>query len=234
MLQSDALKQYYKDLVDQDYVTQVAIYHRRFSTNTMPRWSLAQPMKFISHNGEINTYLGNLNWEKAREGTYDSPIMKDAIKEIMPIINTSGSDSYALDQLVEMLIMNGYSPFKAMMMVMPEAFNNQPAIADKQEIVDFYEYYAGQLESWDGPANITFCDGNYVGANLDRNGLRPARFEITDDGYIYFGSEVGSNQLDQAKVIEKGRLGPGQMFAVDLQSGELLYNWDIKEKVASE
>jgi glutamate synthase (ferredoxin) len=130
--------------------------------------------------------------------------------------------------------MNGDSPFKAMMMVMPEAFNNQPDIVDKPEIVNFYEFYGGHMESWDGPANVTFSDGNYVGANLDRNGLRPARFEITDDGFIYFGSEVGNNQLDQSKIIEKGRLGPGQMFAVDLKTGELLYNWDIKQKVASE
>lgn len=120
------------------------------------------------------------------------------------------------------------------MMVMPEAFNNQPAIVNKPEIVDFYEFYAGQLESWDGPANVTFSDGNIVGASLDRNGLRPARFEITDDGFIYFGSEVGNNQLPQDKVIEKGRLGPGQMFAVDLKTGELMYNWDIKQKIASE
>lgn len=191
-------------------------------------------MKFIGHNGEINTYLGNLNWASAREQVYESPVYKEELKEILPIIDTTGSDSFALDQMVELLVHNGYSPFKAMMMLVPEAYKNQPNLDEKQEIIDFYEYYAGMQEPWDGPANITFSDGNIVGASLDRNGLRPARFELTDDGFIYFGSEVGSNILPQDKVIEKGRLGPGQMFAIDLKTGERLYNYDIKQKIASE
>jgi len=161
-------------------------------------------------------------------------VYKEELKEILPIIDTTGSDSFALDQMIELLVHNGYSPFKAMMMLVPEAYNNQPNLDDKQEIIDFYEYYAGMQEPWDGPANLTFSDGNIVGASLDRNGLRPARFELTDDGFIYFGSEVGSNILHQGNVIEKGRLGPGQMFAIDLKTGERLYNYDIKQKIASE
>lgn len=156
------------------------------------------------------------------------------MEQVKPVLDTTGSDSYALDNLLELYIESGFSPLKAMMMIMPEAYKNQPAIADKQEIVDFYEYHAALQEPWDGPANVTFCDGNYIGATLDRNGLRPARYEITNDGMVYFGSEVGSQIIPQETVVKKGRLGPGQMFALDLKQNKILTNWDIKSEIANE
>lgn len=234
MLIADALANFYKDLRSPDFLTQFALYHRRYSTNTLPRWSLAQPFRTIGHNGEINTFLGNINWARARDGQYESDRLDKIMEDILPVCGTHGSDSASLDNMVELYIKNGYSPQKALMLLIPEAFKDHPSLAEREEVKDFYEYHAGTQEPWDGPANVTFCDGNILGACLDRNGLRPARYEITNDGMIYFGSEVGPNQLSEDRIRKKGRLGPGQMFAVDLNTGEIMTNWELKEKIAKE
>ena len=234
MVLSPDLAKFYKDLTDTDYKTQFALYHRRYSTNTLPRWPLAQPFRTIGHNGEINTFLGNVNWARARDAQYESDKLDEIMDEIVPVCGVQGSDSAALDNMVELYIKNGYSPQKALMLLIPEAFKDHPSLEGREEIKDFYEYHAGMQEPWDGPANVTFCDGNIIGACLDRNGLRPARYEITNDGMIYFGSEVGSNKLDEDRIKRKGRLGPGQMFAVDLKTGQIMTNWELKEKIAKE
>lgn len=234
MLVSDGLEKFYKDLQDPDFKTQFALYHRRYSTNTLPRWSLAQPFRMIGHNGEINTFRGNINWARSRDVQYESELLDEVMKDIVPVCNREVSDSAALDNMVELYIRNGYSPSKALMLLLPEAYNNHPSVESRPEVFDFYDYYAGRQEAWDGPANVTFCDGNILGACLDRNGLRPARYEITHDGMIYFGSEVGSNQVAEDRIKKRGRLGPGQMFAVDLTTGEMKTNWEIKEEIATE
>ena len=230
---SDKLKEFYLDLKDPDYITQFAVYHRRFSTNTLPRWSLAQPFRYISHNGEINTYVGNINWSKARENVYSSEFVDPMMDDIRPVVGTLGSDSAALDNMVELLVISGYSPQKALMLLLPEAYKEHPSFENREDLINFYDFYAGMQEPWDGPANVTFCDGRILGATLDRNGLRPARYDITSDGYVYFGSEIGSNVIPQDKVIKKGRLGPGNMFVIDLEAGEIIPNADIKKRVAA-
>lgn len=148
------------------------------------------------------------------------------------MVGTKGSDSAALDNMVELLVRNGEPPMKALMLLQPEAYNEHPSFSQNEDRVQFYEFYAGMQEPWDGPANVTFCDGKFLGASLDRNGLRPARYEITDDGYVYFGSEIGSNVIPQGKVTKKGRLGPGTMFAINLEKGEILQNKFLKEEIA--
>lgn len=200
MLISNHLAKFYKDLTNTDYLTQFALYHRRYSTNTLPRWSLAQPFRTIGHNGEINTFLGNVNWARARDAQYESDKLDDIMDDIVPVCGVLGSDSASLDNMVELYIKNGYSPQKALMLLIPEAFKDHPSLEGRQEVQDFYEYHAGMQEPWDGPANVTFCDGNILGACLDRNGLRPARYEITNDGMIYFGSEVGSNKIEESRI----------------------------------
>ncbi len=234
MVQSEVLGQFYRDLQDPDYISAYATYHRRFSTNTLPRWPLAQPMRYLCHNGEINTYLGNFNWMVARERTLDHPIWGNAIEELKPIIDPTASDSAGLDSVLELLIQAGYSPLQALMMLIPEAYRNQPELQDHPEIVDFYEFFGEIQEPWDGPALVVFCDGKWIGATLDRNGLRPARYAITRDGLILVGSEAGVIPLPEAEIVEKGRLGPGQMLAVDLEHHQLLKNWTIKQQIAQE
>ena len=236
MVRSAVLDTFYDDLRNPDYVSAYAIYHRRFSTNTLPKWPLAQPMRFLGHNGEINTLQGNTNWFLARQGDLAHPNWVDAkgdrLKDILPILKANESDSATLDHVFELLIETGHSPLEAIMILVPEAYENQPDLRDRQEIVDFYEYYSGLQEAWDGPALLAFSDGKIVGAALDRNGLRPARYMITSDGMVIVSSEAGTVDIPEADIIEKGRLGPGQMIAVDLQTNEILHNWDIKERVA--
>ncbi|MDJ1170816.1 glutamate synthase-related protein [Roseofilum sp. BLCC_M154] len=234
MVRSVILGDFYLDLKNPLYTSCYAIFHRRFSTNTMPRWSLAQPLRMLGHNGEINTLLGNLNWMRTREVEFTSPVWGDRLKELLPMTNRSASDSANLDNVFELMVLSGRTPMEALMILVPEAFHNQPALDDHQEIIDFYEYYAGIQEPWDGPALLVFSDGRYVGAALDRNGLRPARYSLTKDGYIVIASETGSILLDESEVIEKGRLGPGQMMAIDLENHQVLHNWEIKQQVASQ
>jgi glutamate synthase (ferredoxin) len=232
MVRSAVLGEFYLDLQDADYESAFAIYHRRFSTNTMPKWPLAHPMRLLGHNGEINTVLGNMNWMMAREADLHHPAWGDRLETLKPIVNVDNSDSATLDNVMELLVRSGRSPLQSVMILVPEAYKNQPALADHPEIVDYYEYYSGIQEPWDGPALIVFSDGKLVGASLDRNGLRPARYSITRDGYIVVSSEAGVVNLPEADVVEKGRLGPGQAIAVDLERHEILKNWDIKQRVA--
>ncbi len=232
MVRSAVLGSFYLDLQNPDYVTPFALYHRRFSTNTMPKWNLAQPMRFLGHNGEINTLLGNINWFLARQGDLSHPNWGDRIKDIIPVLKPNESDSATLDHVVELLVETGRNPLEAMMLLVPEAYDHQPALKAHPEIVDFYEYYAGLQEAWDGPALLAFSDGKIVGAVLDRNGLRPARYAIAKNGLIVVGSEAGTVDLPESEIIEKGRLAPGEMIAVDLQAGKVLKNWEIKQQVA--
>jgi glutamate synthase (ferredoxin) len=233
MVRSVILGEFYLDLQNPLYQSCFAVYHRRFSTNTMPKWPLAQPMRLLGHNGEINTLLGNINWMAAREPKLTVSGWTDAeLQSLTPIVNTANSDSYNLDSVLELLVRTGRSPLEAAMILVPEAYKNQPALKDYPEVVDFYEYYAGLQEPWDGPALLVFSDGKTVGACLDRNGLRPARYCITRDGYIVVGSEAGVVDLPEAEIIEKGRLAPGQAIAVDFQTNKILKNWDIKQQIA--
>jgi len=234
MVRSEVLGAFYRDLRDPAFISSFAIYHRRFSTNTMPKWPLAQPMRLLGHNGEINTLLGNINWAAARESDLaNSPIWSaDELAALSPLVDQDKSDSANLDGFLELLVRSGRSPLEAITLAVPEAYKNQPDLAEHPEIVDYYEYYSGVQEPWDGPALLAFSDGKVVGAALDRNGLRPARYTITKDGYVVIGSEAGVVPLPEVDIVEKGRLGPGQALAVDLEQGTVLKNWDIKERVA--
>ncbi|MDB9404533.1 glutamate synthase large subunit [Microcystis sp. CS-574] len=233
MVRGEILREFYLDLQNPAYSSQFAIYHRRFSTNTQPKWPLAQPMRLLGHNGEINTLLGNINWMSAREPALETQgWTHEELQSLTPIVNPANSDSYNLDSALELLVRTGRSPLEAAMILVPEAYNNQPDLQNYPEIIDFYEYYSGLQEPWDGPALLVFSDGGIVGACLDRNGLRPARYSITNNGYIVVSSEAGTIPLDETTIMEKGRLGPGQMIAVDLEKGEIKRNWPIKQEIA--
>jgi glutamate synthase (ferredoxin) len=233
MVRSAILAEFYPDLKNPAYKSAFAVYHRRFSTNTMPRWHLAQPMRLLGHNGEINTLLGNITWMTARQANLSHPNWTQAdIDTFNPIVNSESSDSANLDNVMELLVHSGRTPLESLTILVPEAYKNQPDLADYPEIVDFYEYYSGIQEPWDGPALLVFSDGKQVGATLDRNGLRPARYCITKDGLVIVASEAGVVDIPEADIIEKGRLGPGQMIAVDLQTKEILKNWQIKQRIA--
>ena len=233
MVRSEVLGLFYKDLLDPLYYSTFAIYHRRFSTNTMPKWSLAQPMRFIAHNGEINTLLGNLNWMKSKESMLEHQYWRDCYNDLRPITDLNNSDSSNLDAALELMIMSGRSPQEALMILIPEAYESQPILKQFPEIINFYNYYAALQESWDGPALVVFTDGKILGATLDRNGLRPARYTITDSGLVILSSEAGVIDLSTSNIIKKGRLGPGQMFCIDMINNIILDNWIIKQSVAS-
>lgn len=233
MVRSVVLGEFYQDLENPDYISRFAIYHRRFSTNTMPKWPFAQPMRMLGHNGEINTLLGNINWMAAHELNLEIPGWSETeVEALTPVVNSHNSDSYNLDSAMELFVRTGHSPMEAAMILVPEAYQNQPELKDYPEIVNFYDYYNGFQEPWDGPALLVFSDGRYVGACLDRNGLRPARYCITKDDYIIVGSEAGVVPIDETEIVEKGRLGPGQMIAVDLENQEIIKNWQIKQRIA--
>ena len=235
MVRSVVLGEFYQDLKNSDYESAFAVYHRRFSTNTMPKWPFAQPMRLLGHNGEINTLLGNINWMGTREQNLVVPgWSKEELEALTPLVNQENSDSYNLDSAMELLVKTGRSLPEAVTILIPEAYQNQPSLEEYPEIVDFYEYYSSLQEPWDGPALIVYSDGKTVGACLDRNGLRPARYTITKDGYIVVASETGVVDLPEDEVVEKGRLGPGQTIVVDLQTKEILRNWDIKQRVAKQ
>jgi glutamate synthase (ferredoxin) len=232
MVRSEVLAAFYGDLRDERFAVSFAVYHRRFSTNTLPRWPLAQPMRLLGHNGEINTLLGNLNWARASEASLDA-VWGEAAGDLKPVVNAAFSDSANLDATLELLVRSGRPITESLLTLVPEAFRDQPELAGKSEIQAFYEYSACTQEPWDGPALLVFADGRSVGATLDRNGLRPARYCITSDGFVVMGSETGVVELEESRIIEKGRLGPGQMLAVDLEQGRLLRNWDVKQEVAA-
>jgi glutamate synthase (ferredoxin) len=232
MVRSEILGEFYLDLKHPAYQSAFAVYHRRFSTNTMPKWPLAQPMRLLGHNGEINTLLGNIISMKAREADISHPVWQGREAEFKPMVQIENSDSANLDNVFELLVRSGRSPLKSLMMMVPEAYQNQPNLADTPEIIDFYEYYSGMQEPWDGPAMLVFSNGQQVGAALDRNGLRPARYSITSNGIIVVASEAGVVDLPEAEIVEKGRLGPGEAIAVDLTTHEVLKNSEIKQRVA--
>ncbi|KAL3156941.1 hypothetical protein ABBQ38_001200 [Trebouxia sp. C0009 RCD-2024] len=237
MLQSAALGQFYKDLQNEAYTTAFAMYHRRFSTNTTPKWPLAQPMRFMGHNGEINTLQGNLNWVSSREHSLTHPVWEGREEEFLPICNQAESDSANLDHMAEYCVRTGVDASQTLMMLVPEAYQNHPTLLRKYpEVIDFYEYYEGLQEGWDGPALLVFSDGNKIGARLDRNGLRPARYWETDDGMVYVASEVGvlGDVLSNAShIVRKGRLGPGQMVCADLHDGTFKEHAEIAREVAA-
>nr|YP_010903626.1 glutamate synthase [Hypnea wynnei]WCH56478.1 glutamate synthase [Hypnea wynnei] len=233
MVRSEILSQYYLDLSNLMYESNFALYHRRFSTNTMPKWPLAQPMRLMAHNGEINTLLGNLNWMKSKEILLSHEYWHECQQILLPITNYENSDSANLDSVLELFVKSGKSPQESLMILIPESYKNQPALKNFPEIIDFYEYYDSLQEPWDGPALVVFSDGKIVGATLDRNGLRPARYFITNNGFISLSSEVGVSNFNEHKIIQKGRLGPGQIFCVDMVNNKVLDNWTVKQVIAS-
>ena len=232
LLAAPQLEMFYSDLRDADFEASLAVFHQRYSTNTSPSWSLAQPFRMLAHNGEINTLMGNRNWMRAREAQMNSPIWNDDIKKLAPIINPHGSDSMSLDNALELLTYSDRSILHSMMCLIPEAYEQISGMSETLKAC--YEYLSCVSEPWDGPAAVVFTDGNIVGASLDRNGLRPARYKVTDDGLVVMGSEVGIIELDDSRVVKKGRLGPGQMIAVDTARGQLLMDTDIKTEVANQ
>ena len=225
------LADFYPDLSDPDFTTAIALFHQRFSTNTRPTWRLAQPFRMLAHNGEINTIQGNLNWMKTRESQLESELWGEDLAELLPVLDERASDSAMLDQALEMLYLSGRDPLHAIMMLMPEAGARTSAGHDPA-LQAFYDYHAALIEPWDGPAAVVLTDGRMVAAALDRNGLRPQRFWLTQDGLIILGSEVGIVDLPEGSVVEKGRLGPGEMLAVDTVAGVLLRNDEIKSEIA--
>ena len=231
LLVAHQLKTFYQDLANPEFVTALAVFHQRYSTNTLPNWILAQPFRMLGHNGEINTRQGNQNWLRAREPELHSSVWGEQIELLKPIIQAGGSDSSDIDNALEAIVLSGRDPLHAMMMLIPEAWENMPNMPKPRR--EFWEYHACISEPWDGPAAIVFSDGVVVGATLDRNGLRPARYQVTADGLIVMGSEVGMVPLEDERIIQKGRLGPGQILAVDTASGRLLMNDEIKDEVAS-
>ena len=224
------LRNFYLDLQDKNYKSAIAIVHSRFSTNTTPSWQRAHPNRFIAHNGEINTIRANVNKMLAREESMHSSFLDKNSSKILPIINTSGSDSAMLDNALEFLVMNGMPLEKAVMILIPEPWKHQDMDQKKK---DFYHYYATMMEPWDGPAAILFSDGEKVGAVLDRNGLRPSRYYLTSDNMLILSSEVGVLDIDEKKIVKKSRLEPGKMLLVDTKKKELIEDYDLKKEYAS-
>src|SRR5574344_2128157 len=231
MLSSLQLRQYFPDLTNNYFTSGLALVHSRFSTNTFPTWSLAQPFRLLCHNGEINTIRGNRGWMKARESVLSSQTLGD-ISEISPIVQPNMSDSASLDNVLEFFMMSGMSLPQAMALLIPESFNDKNPISD--DLKAFYEYHSILMEPWDGPAAVLFSDGRYAGGMLDRNGLRPARYTLTKNGMMVVASEVGVMDFDPSDIAEKGRLQPGKILLVDTQEGKIYYDGEIKEHLANE
>ncbi len=224
------LRRFYLDLLDEDYQSAIALVHSRFSTNTNPSWERAHPNRVILHNGEINTIRGNVDRMLAREETMDSTIMKEDIDKVLPVVDVAGSDSAQLDNTLEFLMMNGLELPKAVMITIPEPYTNDKSISREKR--DFYHYYSTMMEPWDGPAAILFSDGDIVGAVLDRNGLRPSRYYITDDDMLILSSEVGVLPIDPAHIVKKSRLQPGKMLVVDTVAGQVVSDEECKNHYA--
>jgi len=230
-LVATALQKFYLDLQNPDFETAICLYHQRFSTNTFPTWSLAQPFRMLAHNGEINTLRGNRNWLNSRVEQFESELWGDDVHMMHDIIDPSSSDSASLDNALELLVLSGRSLAHVMSMLVPSAWRIDPFTSP--EVENFFKYHSCFSEPWDGPAALAFTDGKSVGACLDRNGLRPARYKITDDGLFILGSEVGTSYVDDATVIEKGRLAPGEIIIVDLEKGTVTRDRAIKEELAA-
>ena len=231
MLLADQVGKYYTDLCDPTMSTALALVHQRFSTNTFPTWDLAHPFRMIAHNGEINTLRGNVNWIRARQQAIASPILKEDLKKIWPLIYDGQSDSASFDNCLEMLVMGGYSLAHAMMMMIPEAWSGHKLMDEDRRA--FYEYHATLMEAWDGPAAMAFTDGRQIGATLDRNGLRPARYLLTDDDLVVLASEAGVLDIPEAKIVKKWRLQPGKMFLVDIEKGKIIDDDELKRELAT-
>src|SRR6056300_1761567 len=231
MLLSDQVGEYYKDLSDQSMTSALALVHQRFSTNTFPTWDLAHPFRMIAHNGEINTVRGNVNWMAARKSGMASDILGDDLDKIWPLIPEGQSDTACFDNALELLVMGGYSMSHAMMMLVPEAWAGNPQMDNDRRA--FYEYHAAVMEPWDGPAAVAFTDGRQIGATLDRNGLRPARYLITDDDLVVMGSEMGVLKIPEEKIVKKWRLQPGKMFLIDMEQGRIIDDAEIKADLSA-
>ena len=231
MLNPDQMMPFFTDLSAADFTAHLAMVHSRFSTNTFPSWDRAQPKRFMSHNGEINTRLGNANWMSAREGTAESELFGEDIKRILPVIEPDVSDSGSFDNVLEFLLMGGRSLQEAVMMMVPEAWQNDTSMSEEKRA--FYEYQSALMEPWDGPASIVFTDGRYIGATLDRNGLRPSRYYLTHDDRVIMASEVGVLPVDDENVKFKGRLQPGKMFLIDFDQGRMIPDEELKHEFAS-
>ncbi|MBT5603922.1 MAG: glutamate synthase large subunit [Gammaproteobacteria bacterium] len=232
MLTPSQLFPFYPDLLDERYTTHLAMVHSRFSTNTFPSWDRAQPNRFMSHNGEINTLMGNKNWMTARQGVVSSPVFGEDISKLFPVVEADCSDSGSFDNVLEFLLMSGRSLQEAVMMLIPEAWQSDANMnAEKR---NFYEYHSALMEPWDGPASIAFTDGRYIGAVLDRNGLRPSRYYLTHDDKVIMASEVGVLPLEPASIKFKGRLQPGKMFLINFDQGRLIPDEELKQEYASQ
>ena len=224
------LEPFFPDLSDKMMVSALALVHSRFSTNTFPSWPLAHPYRLMAHNGEINTVRGNRNWMSAREAQLKSELLGD-IESLKPIITKGASDSASFDEVLELLYMAGRSLPHAMMMMIPEAWEKHTDIEPARK--SFYEYHSMLMEAWDGPAAVIFTDGSLVGATLDRNGLRPGRYIITEDGLVVLASEIGVAEIEPSKIVRKGRLQPGKMFLVDTVAGRIIEDDEIKAEIAA-
>jgi glutamate synthase (NADPH/NADH) large chain len=231
LLLADQVGQYYRDLADPRTVSAMALVHQRFSTNTFPEWPLAHPYRFVAHNGEINTVKGNFNWMRAREGVMKSPVLGDDLKKLYPISFEHQSDTATFDNALELLTMAGYPLAHAAMMMIPEAWEQHEGMDARRRA--FYEYHAAMLEPWDGPAAMVFTDGKQIGATLDRNGLRPARYIVTDDDLVVMASETGVLPIGEHRIVKKWRLQPGKMFLIDLEQGRIVDDEELKHQFAS-
>jgi glutamate synthase (NADPH/NADH) large chain len=231
LLLADQVGVYYKDLQDPRCVSALALVHQRFSTNTFPEWPLAHPYRLLAHNGEINTVKGNFNWMRAREGVMKSAVLGDDLKKLFPLIYEGQSDTACFDNALELLVMAGYPIPQAMMMMIPEAWENHTLMDDNRRA--FYEYHAAMMEPWDGPAAMAFTDGRHIGGTLDRNGLRPARYIVTDDDLVVMASESGVLPIPESKIIQKWRLQPGKMFLIDLDAGRIIDDKELKDTYAN-
>jgi len=232
MLTTDQLEPFFPDLSDQRFVTELALVHSRFSTNTFPSWPLAHPYRLIAHNGEINTVKGNRNWMQARESQLASDVIPGDLERLFPICTPGVSDSASFDEVLELLHLGGRSLPHAVLMMIPEAWENHSEMDPARRA--FYEFHSSFMEPWDGPACVTFTDGTVIGAVLDRNGLRPGRYWVTDDGLVVLASETGVLDLEPGRVVRKGRLQPGRMFLVDTEHGRIVSDDEVKSSLAAE
>ncbi len=231
MFLAPQLDKYYRDLSDPRLTSALALVHQRFSTNTFPSWRLAHPYRMVCHNGEINTVRGNINWMNARRHSIKSAILGEDMEKLWPLIAAGQSDTASLDNALELLVMGGYSLAHAVMMLIPEAWAGNPLMDEKRRA--FYEYHAGLMEPWDGPAALAFTDGRQIGATLDRNGLRPARYIVTSDDIVVMSSEAGVLEIPEHKIVKKWRLQPGKMFLIDLEQGRIIDDADLKAELAN-
>ncbi|HZF86050.1 MAG TPA: glutamate synthase central domain-containing protein, partial [Burkholderiaceae bacterium] len=231
LLLADQVGTYYLDLQDKRCISALGLVHQRFSTNTFPEWPLAHPYRYVAHNGEINTVKGNYNWMKAREGVMSSPVLGPDLAKLYPISFAGQSDTATFDNCLELLTMAGYPISQAVMMMIPEPWEQHATMDPRRRA--FYEYHAAMLEPWDGPASIVFTDGRQIGATLDRNGLRPSRYCVTDDDFVIMGSEAGVLPIPEAKIVRKWRLQPGKMFLIDLEQGRMIDDEEVKSTLAN-